>query len=372
MKKQKILFLIHDLGAGGAEKVLVNLVNNIDRSKFDTSVIALFGGGVNEKLLKPDVHYHSVFTKTLPGNSHIMKALSPHLLHRKLIKRHYDIEIAYIEGPAIRIISGCADKDTKLLSWIHCTMKSDKEVCLGFRNLKEAVACYEKMDAMVFVSQEVQNAFLKHCPYSGICHVIYNTNETQKILEKSKELVDAMSTEKDAFRLIAVGKLVPVKGFSRLLKIHKKLLEAGYSVHTFILGEGFERNKLEYYICKNHLSTTVTLLGYQTNPYKYVSKCDLFICSSFSEGFSTATTESLIVGTPVCTVNVSGMKELLGENNEYGVVTDNTEEALYRGIKQLIDDRELLIHYRKQAAIRGKDFSTKKTVSVVEDMLMNL
>ena len=47
----KILFLIHDLGHGGAEKELVNLANNLDRSRFDISVTALFGGGVNEQFL---------------------------------------------------------------------------------------------------------------------------------------------------------------------------------------------------------------------------------------------------------------------------------------------------------------------------------
>ena len=47
LNMKKILFLIHDLGHGGAEKVLVNLVNNMDRTKFDITVMALFGGGVN-------------------------------------------------------------------------------------------------------------------------------------------------------------------------------------------------------------------------------------------------------------------------------------------------------------------------------------
>ena len=63
--KRKVLFMIHDLGHGGAEKVLVNLVNNMDRSKFDISVTALFGGGVNEQFLKPDVHYRAVFPRMI-------------------------------------------------------------------------------------------------------------------------------------------------------------------------------------------------------------------------------------------------------------------------------------------------------------------
>ena len=103
-----------------------------------------------------------------------------------------------------------------------------------------------------------------------------------------------------------------------------------------------------------------------------MSKCDLFICASFAEGFSTAATEALIVGTPVCTVEVSGMKEMLGENNDWGIVTDNDEEALYQGIKCLLDDPGLLVHYREKAAQRGKTFSTENTVKAVENMLMDL
>ena len=130
--------------------------------------------------------------------------------------------------------------------------------------------------------------------------------------------------------------------------------------------------EIEEYIRRNELQDTVTLLGYQTNPYNYVSKCDLFVCASFAEGFSTAATEALIVGTPVCTVEVSGMKELLGEHNEYGLVTENDEAALYEGIKRLLDDPALLAHYREMAALRGRNFGTQETVRAVEEMFEEL
>lgn len=113
-------------------------------------------------------------------------------------------------------------------------------------------------------------------------------------------------------------------------------------------------------------------MGYQTNPYKYLKRCNVFVCTSFAEGFSTAATEALIVGRPVCTVEVSGMKEMLGENNEYGIVTENDEGALYLGIKSLLDNPELLDYYTKQAEKRGKTFNTKITVKAVEDMFYSL
>lgn len=369
---KKILFLIHDLGAGGAEKVLVNLVNNMDTEKFDITVLSVFGGGVNEQFLKPHIKYITVFPKEFPGNSHLMKLFTPKQLHKWFIKDKYDIEVSYLEGPSARIISGCPDTDTKLVSWIHCTMNTMEEIAKSFRSKKEASDCYKKFHINAFVSEGTKKTFFSACPTEVPSTVLFNVNETDGIAQKALEPVDDGLFLQNEIKLVSVGKLAQVKGYERLLKIHKKLIDEGYSIHTYLLGKGEQQQMLEDYIAQNNLSSTVTLLGYQTNPYKYVSKCDLFVCSSFSEGFSTAATESLIVGTPVCTTNVSGMKEMLGENNEYGIVTENNEEALYEGIKKFLDDKQLLEHYKKMAIERSVKFTTYETVKAVEEMFLNL
>lgn len=368
---KKILFLIHDLGHGGAEKVLVNLVNNMDRTKFDITVMSLFGGGVNEQFLAPHIRYRAIFKKVFPGNSHVMKVFPNWLLHKWFVKEHYDIEIAYLEGPAVRIVSGCSDPNTKLVNWIHCTMRTLKEFSVGFRSVKEALKCNKCFLCTVFVSKEVKNAFEKYC--DGIDgRVIYNTNESEKILRSANDSLEKGTFNPDEIKLISAGKIEDVKGFDRLARIHKKLLNEHYPIHTYILGEGSKKAEITEYLKKENLQDTFTFLGYQTNPYKYIKQSDLFVCSSYSEGFSTAATEALIVGTPVVTTMVSGMKEMLGENNEWGVVTENNEEALYRGIKRLLDDPKLLAHYKQKAAERGKSFSTENTVKAVEEMLMSL
>jgi glycosyltransferase involved in cell wall biosynthesis len=150
------------------------------------------------------------------------------------------------------------------------------------------------------------------------------------------------------------------------------LKNEGYPVHTYILGEGSKKEAISDFLDAEGLRDSFTFLGYQTNPYKFVKRSDIFVCSSHSEGFSTAATEALIVGTPVCTVEVSGMEEMLGEHNEWGIVTDNDEEALYQGIKRLLDAPELLTHYKEKAAERGKTFSTENTVKAVEEMLLDV
>ena len=372
LKKHRVLFVIHDLAQGGAEKVLVNLVNNMARTKFDITVMALFGGGVNEQFLKKDIRLINCHKKAIRGNSHIMKLFTPAQLYHFYIKEHYDVMISYLEGPCARIVSGCDDMRTKTVSWIHSEQKTKERAAASFRSYQEALACYRRFHQTICVSDTVRRDFLSIYPLDTPVEVLYNTNESAQIAASAVEAVPDGIFPDDEIKLVGVGKILANKGFDRLARIHKRLKEDGYPVRTYILGSGSQQGEIERYLSEHGLADSFIFLGYQTNPYKYVSKCDLFVCASHAEGFSTAATEALIVGTPVCTVEVSGMKEMLGEHNEYGIITENSEEGLYRGIRSLLDDPALLAHYKEKAAQRGKAFSTENTVRAVEEMLENL
>ncbi len=372
MEKTKILFLIHDLGHGGAEKVLVNLVNNMNADKFDITVMALFGGGVNEQFLKSHVKYKTVFKKSFPGNIHVMKLFSPKALHKLFIKEKYDIEVSYLEGPSARIISGCPYKDVKKACWIHTQQMSRETSLKSFRNYREAIKCYNSFNKIACVSQNVIDAFLKTFPVEIPVKTIFNTNESDKIKKLSEEAVEDKDFFGDDIKIIGVGSLLKNKGFHRVIPTIRRLRKEGLNVRYFVLGEGALKSELEELAIKEGVGDYVTFLGYQTNPYKYVAKSDLFVCSSYAEGFSTAATEALIVSTPVCTTNVSGMKEMLGENNEWGIVTENTDEALYEGIKSLVSNPELLNHYKMKAEERGRFFTTEETVKETETFLLGL
>ncbi len=370
--KTKVLFLIHDLGQGGAEKVLVNLVNHMDQSRFDITVMSIFNIGENRSFLSPDIKYKYFSNHMFRGHTHIMKAFSPDKLHKLIIKDHYDIEVAYLEGPCARIISGCSDRTVKKVAWIHRQLDSSKMAAASFRSIPEAETCYNSFDQIVGVSYNVIDYFSKSIKIDVPMTVLYNTNESDKIRSLALEKVEIPACAKNKFHIIGVGKLIPDKGFLRLVKIVKKLKSSGIEVYLDLLGEGRERKNIETYVIDNELKDNVRLLGYQINPYKYMARADLFVCSSYGEGFSTATTEALILGIPVCTVDVSGMKEMLGENNEYGIITDNNEDALYIGMYMLLSDAEQLEKYKQKARIRGNMFDLHSTVAAVENMLIKL
>ena len=369
---KSILFIIPNLMHGGAEKVLVNLINNLDKNKYDISLQTIFDVGVNKQNLSTSIKYKYGFKRLFRGSTTIFKLFSPKFLYKYLIKDEYDIVVSYLEGPTARIISGCP-YDSKKISWIHIEMNDEEKFVLGFRNFEEARKCYSKFDEIICVSDTVKQTFLKTSGLSeSNVDVLYNTNETNQIIEKSKETIDDIVFDKNTVNICSVGKITGTKGYDRLARVHKKLINEGLNHHIYILGIGEDEEKINKYIKENGLQKTYTLLGFRDNPYKYVSKCDLFVCSSLREGFSTAVTESLVVGTPVISTLCSGAQELLGYNNEYGLIVENSEEGIYEGIKKLLEDRELLAYYKEKAIERGSFFSKEKTVKAVEDMIDSL
>lgn len=362
-----ILFMIHDLGSGGAEKVLVNLVNNMDTSIFHITVMALFGNGENERYLNEHIRYKYIWKYEYPANSKILKLFTPEQLHKLFIKEQYDIEVAYLEGPSARIISGCPNKETILISWIHREQHSLKAMASSFRSEEETLKCYGRFKKIVCVAKSVMddiNKILKRNMDTCVC---YNSIDTERIIKDAKE-VPTEFEEDGLIRLIAVGTLKESKGYIRLLHVVKNIPD----YHLYILGKGPLERRIREYIADNKFTDRVTLLGYQTNPYKYLSHSDLFVCASFMEGFSTAATEALVCETPVCTVDVSGMKEMLGEKNEWGVVTENSEEALRNALTAFAHDPAMLSYYRQRAAERGKVFNIDRTVKAVEEAFLEL
>ncbi len=225
---------------------------------------------------------------------------------------------------------------------------------------------------MVFVSQDVQAAFNRFCqPKNGT--VLYNVFDSQGICAKAEPAPIDPEMDPNALWWCGMGKLVPLKGWTRMIGIQKRLRAEGIHARFLILGNGPQWEELHALVKAEKLTESVTFAGYQTNPYQYLSRCALYVCASEREGFSTAAVESLICGTPVCTVNVGGMREILGANNEYGVVTENDDESLYADVKKFLTDSAYREEYRRKAHERSDAlFSCTSAVKAVEKMLLEL
>jgi glycosyltransferase involved in cell wall biosynthesis len=370
---KKVLFAIPTLGGGGAERVLVTLLNNLDKEKYDITLFSIFGGGINKNYLNKDIKYSFYFKKLFRGNIHLFKLFSPEKLYKMMIKNEYDIVVSYLEGPTTRIISGCPYPNSKLINWVHTEIHNPKTISQSYRSIYEAINSFKEYNYTIFVSETAKEAYQNTFKdIKGKMLVKYNTVDNQLILTKSLEAVNDVAFDSKKINLVSVGRFTEQKGYDRLLNIVFKLAEEKFNIHLYLLGKGELEKKYHEIIDEFGLNKHVTILGFKENPHRYVRNCDLFLCSSYREGYSTAVTESLIVGTPVVTTLCSGMEEMLGENNEYGLITVNDEDALFEGIKRMITEPGLLNHYKRKAIERGGFFSKENTVEAVEELLDSL
>jgi len=360
MSKIRILFFIHDLMHGGAEKVLVNLANNLPPEHYDVTIATMFDAGVNRQFIASHVHYHGGFRRLFPGNSILFSYIPRAWLWKKLMPGEYDLAVAYLERTTTRVLAGFPHA-AKRIAWVHGEQKANS-MRRGYRSMSDVQRAYDSYDHIVCVSQGVKDNFLSLCPTCTPVSVLYNVNETDRIIAGGKETIEDSRFHTDLPTLIGVGRIIPGKGFLRLARIHQHLLRDGIEHRIYLLGVGDQQREIEAYCKEHHLESTYIFLGYDANPYKYVAKCSAFVCSSFAEGFSTAATEAMVLGVPVITTEVAGMKELLGENNEYGIIVPNDEDALYQGLKKLLTTPGMLDNYRMRAGQRGKMFSLQKTI----------
>ena len=216
------------------------------------------------------------------------------------------------------------------------------------------------------------DAFCKWCDYipKKCMEVIYNVNDYSQILTKSNESVEDGVFDKDTFNIVSCGRFTAQKAFDRLIDICSRLIKEGLDVHLYLLGKGDLEGAYREQIYRSGIENHVSILGFQSNPFKYVKAADLFVCSSIHEGYSTAVTESLVVGTPVVTTLCSGMVELLGEHNEYGIITENNPEALYVAVKQIILDKSMYAQYMSATQAKKVELLSADNVTPVINLFI--
>lgn len=368
--KKKILFLINTLRDGGAEKILVDVVNNLDPNKYDIEVRLIYRRGVYLNKLNDNIKLTYITGK--PGTfwavqvSRLLPRLASELLHKIFIKDKYDVEIAFLEGYATKIVAG-APKGTKTLAWVHCDLTKTEWITGVHKTERGFIQDYQKIDEVVCVSESVKEAFIQRFGEVTKLTVKYNPVDERTIKAKSLEKIDITLREGRKI-LLTIGRLTPPKKIMRLLHAVNHLLQEQYLIELWIIGEGEERGQLESFVSENNLEEYVRFMGYQKNPYPYIKKADLYVCSSIYEGFSTAVTEALVLGTPVLTTDVSGMRELLGDS-AYGMITPNDDTAFEHGLRKMLDDQVLFEYYREMAKKRSTYFEMEVRMQEIEKLL---
>ncbi|MDO4491762.1 MAG: glycosyltransferase [Lachnospiraceae bacterium] len=368
---KKILFLIPGLSEGGAEKVLCNLVNNMDQTKYDITVQNIDPYDYRSYLAK-GIHYKAINNcRTRVGRKlfalFFRLCAELKLAYPLFIRGDYDLEIAYLETIATKLLAQSTNKKATKLAWVHCDLSLKDNMKNSVDKVRKQ---YQRYDRIVCVSEDVKKGFCRLYGDNFHTEVFHNIIDDTEILKKAAEPMPAC-LDVSVPKLLAVGRLTAQKNFSYLIRSCGMLRDAGFSFNLNILGEGPEQEKLQNLIHELNLEEYVSLQGFQSNPYPWIANSDLMVCSSRYEGISTFVQEAFVLGKPIVTTPCTGMSELLGDS-EYGLVVEDDENGLFNGICSMLKTPALMSKYRVASAERYKVFSKKTLIRETESLFDNL
>lgn len=258
----------------------------------------------------------------------IERFLPPKFLYKWLVNDKYDVNIAFQYGVCEKIIaSGTTDRH-KSIGWMH-----------GY---DEGLVCkqeYLKIGKVVCVSKCNADRLRKEMNNAIEVDFNYNPIDDEKIRIDGNIPIDI--ERRDCMQFITVGRMSPEKGFGRLLNIAAELKNNGYQFSLWLIGDGPLLPLLKQQCKKLKLEKEVLFLGGKRNPHAYTAKSDVFICSSFSEGYSTVCTEAVMLGVPVVSTCVSGADEIISEA-ECGLVCGMDDQDLYEALKYCLDNIDIV------------------------------
>lgn len=336
---RKILFGITGLTLGGAERVLVDVANELS-TEFDITIFTLYGKGEFEKELNENIKLINMIDKSFDELSKIEKIevslklmFNKKSLYKKYIDKGYDTEVAFLEGPITRLFS-VKNKMVKKIAWVH----NDIGQVFG-KNLKAKIKtkldkkCYSQYNDIVFVSNDNKEQFEELYNLNKNNMVIPNYISSKRVIEKSEDQFGNVF-EENQINFLTVARLTEQKAIDRLIKVHSRLIDDGYNHNFYVIGDGPEREKLKQLIKDYNVQDSFILLGKKNNPYPYIKNCDIFALLSMYEGLPMTILEAKILNKPILITNTAAREAVQNYYKSY--ITDNNEQGIYNGIKDSI------------------------------------
>lgn len=379
--KKKILFVVPSLGMGGMERVLVNYTNLFSNRGYDVTVYNLTSD--DETIIRhmnKGVHYFPQYSPVkniaksslkdiVHGNFRMrswrtwIAEQSPEQLHKRYIKDSFDVEVAFFGMESIKIVAGAPDGVLKL-GWFHGEQKENDYAPL--KTKEEAVELIARLDKIVCVSERAAETVTRVYQRQDGLYVINNPNDTKMIRQLSMYKTDV--PEKRCFTFVNASRFDDKqKGYSRMLRVCKRLVDEGLNFDFWMVGDGIDFHTIQQKTIELQLDN-ILFLGKQANPYKYIKNADMYVCFSYSEGFSMVMMETIILATPMLSTDVPGAKEML-DGGKYGMIVPNNETGLYEGLKKILSEPDIYSRYRKMAFERKDYLSEDAIMDRVEDLI---
>jgi len=375
VNKLRIVFIIPNLGKGGAERVLANVIEDLDRRIFEISCV--FYDSRHTYTIANDIN---IFTLSLMGSTNVIKKI--YLSFARIIKirniinsQYPDVVVSFLPGVnltaiAARMVSSHKHKliiSEHSIPSLHLFGITNNFLKLLLRLL------YNKADAIIAVSKGVKNDLIMNFGIDRNKIIVINNpinKERIQILSKEK-IIELKLFDSPIPVIITAGSLTEAKGQEYLLRAFK-IVRTTINCKLLILGEGHKEYVLKKIATRLGIINDITFMGFQSNPYKFIAHSSVFVLSSLWEGFSNVLVEAMACNVPVISTDCkSGPREIISHMSDGILVPVKNEQKLAEAITLVLTNQTLAGTLVSNAAQKIQAFSMTKIINEYTSLLIN-
>lgn len=388
---KKVLIAILSLYNGGAEKSLVNFLNELPPNKYNIDLLLLKKEGIylkqvpsfvniletplNIKLLYGSLlkakrlfglkFFGTVLSRLLYGKSSKASAFRWKYFYSKNIlnlNKVYDAALAYGTGEILYFIDEKVKADKKIV-WVHNDYKAAKY------SKEYDYPHFRNMDAIVTISEKCANILKEVFPeFTNKIYNIPNITSSAVLRRRAEEFYpEEYQRSQKRYKILSVGRLTRQKGFDMAVSVAAFLKKAGVSFDWFIIGNGSLEKQLKRQMKKEGVEDCFHLIGVRENPYPYMKHCDLVVQSSRYEGKSVVLDEAKILGKPIVATNYPTVKDQIADGKE-GIITEMSPQGIATGIEKLLQDQDLVQQIKAYLSQHeyGNQQDVKKYIDLID------
>lgn len=358
---KKMLIITKHLDVGGTEKMLLRFLPVFVSLgyKIDLCLLYNYRMPINVEtdldLSNDQIKVFSIFPNKTNDYKQLMKK-TPRKVYYSVIHDTYDVEIAFQESYATKLVSTSKNSKSIKIAWVHSNFQEYHFSADAYVSDNEELNVYSKFNKIIFCSESAQKAFdktlkngfvNKEVVYPLICSTSCNEYASQKpsLIRESHFLV--------------ISRYSPQKGLDRLIRAAHILKAYSISFEIIIVGKGELEQALKKMIKAYDLLDEVKLVPATPNPFPYFYNCIGYISPSYTESFGIAIQEALCMHVPVIACDTPGTREVL-KNGLFGEIVDPSEYALANFMKKCIQNSNYMDSL-KQKAINGANYWNKMT-----------
>ncbi|WP_278573134.1 glycosyltransferase [Fusobacterium ulcerans] len=391
--KKKVIFRSGSLRMGGLERVLIEVLQTIDKEKFDIYLIIDDDCGkenIFEKDIPKDIPYFFLKPEKLIRETEKYKEKKKNIIYKLMYNLMMEKENKVMYRNMQRILKDIGEIDVivdfdggaskyiekldikKKIVWIHNSIPNLKKKEGKIKRFGKRLEKYDRVVAICDeMKEEIENIYPNLKGKVSRIYNPFNFERIEKLMEDERELTKEQKKMLNGDYCIAIARLDNVqKDFLTLVRAYKFVKESGIQDKLYIIGDGPSKEEIINEIKKLSLEENIKLIGLSKNPYIWLKNSKLFVHSSKYEGLPTVLIEALICNKMIISSNCpTGPKEIL-KNESCGKLFEvgNIKELGDYLIEFLANknNREL---YEKNVILRKEEFNKNKVIKEYEKLI---